>query len=325
MPPIERALWAAHLPPRFLVPSILRTLPSSSNTILARPSTSLLQRRTIYSTWDPNPKLNRFNHYPGRPALTTTKTAALRRKLDGDSLPHRTGVLAVKKGMSAVYLPDGTRKCCTVLQVDRNEVVSYKRRDVHGYWAVQIGAGHRQAKNVGRPMLGHFAASGVSPKRYLAEFPVRDEEGLMRSPLGSRIWADWFVPGTYVDTRSYTKGKGFAGGMKKWGWHGQDASHGVSKTHRQMGSAGGSQGSGSRVIPGKKMPGRMGNIRKTVQNLEILKVDKENGIILVSGPVAGNKGCIVKIQDAIKKPWPELPELEVIEEAEEAAAQTVTA
>jgi len=115
------------------------------------------------------------------------------------------------------------------------------------------------------------------------------------------------LEGQFVDTRSDCRGFGFAGGMKRHGFKGQPASHGNSKNHRTMGSSGGSQGSGSRVIPGKKMPGRMGGQQVTIQNLQILKVDTEKGIVVVNGCVAGPKGSIVKIQDAIKKPWPDAP------------------
>ena len=155
-----------------------------------------------------------------------------------------------------------------------------------------------------RPMRGHFAAHGVALKRHVAEFRVLDARGLPE--LGSIITADLFQEGQFVDVRANTKGKGFAGGMKRWGFSGQPASHGTSLTHRAMGSAGASQGSGSRVLPGKKMAGRMGGEQHTVQSLKVLKVDAENGIVVVNGAVPGPKYSIVKIQDAIKKPWPDV-------------------
>jgi len=220
-------------------------------------------------------------------------------------LPLRTGALAIKKGMTAIYDPaTAKRTACTVLQLDRCQVISHKRRDVHGYWAVQVGSGTKEAGNVTRPERGHYAANGVPLKRHVAEFRVKNEAGLPE--VGRIITADLFQEGQFVDTRATTRGMGFTGGMKRWGFSGQPASHGNSLAHRIMGSAGASQGSGSRVLPGKKMPGRMGGEQHTVQCLKVLKVDKENGIVVVHGAVPGPKKGIVKIQDAIKKPWPEV-------------------
>ena len=220
-------------------------------------------------------------------------------------MPLRTGALAIKKGMTAMYDPETAKRTpCTVLQLDRCQVTSHKRRDINGYWAVQIGCGTKEARNVTRPERGNFAAKGVPLKRHLAEFRVKNEEGL--PAIGSVVTADLFQEGQFVDARAVTRGMGFAGGMKRWGFSGQPASHGTSLTHRAMGSAGGSQGSGSRVHPGKKMPGRMGGEMHTVQNLKVMKVDAANGIVVVHGAVPGPKYGIVKIQDAIKKPWPEV-------------------
>jgi large subunit ribosomal protein L3 len=139
----------------------------------------------------------------------------------------------------------------------------------------------------------------------LAEFKVKDEKGLLA--VGQSIGPEWFLEGQFVDARANCRGMGWAGGMKKWGWSGQPASHGNSKTHRAMGSSGASQGSGSRVHPGKKMPGRMGGQQVTTQNVKVLKVDVEKGLVVLNGCIAGPDGCIVKLQDAIKKPWPVIP------------------
>ncbi|KAJ5191162.1 Translation elongation/initiation factor/Ribosomal beta-barrel [Penicillium cinerascens] len=248
-------------------------------------------------------KPSRFNVGPGLPVLESTSTAALRRK--ANSLPLRSGAIATKKGMTAVYDPEtGKRTPCTVLQLDRVEVVSHKTRQKHGYFAVQVGSGWKHPSNMTKSLLGHFSANGLSPKRHVFEFRVKDESGLL--PVGQSIQANWFQEGQYVDARSNTKGKGFAGVMKRHGFHGQDRSHGVSLTHRSLGSSGPGQGGGSRVYPGKKMAGNMGNTQNTVQNLKILKVDSETGVVVVSGAVSGPKGCTVRIQDAIKKPWPEV-------------------
>lgn len=225
-------------------------------------------------------KPSRFNVGPGLPVLESTSTAALRRK--ANSLPLRSGVIATKKGMTAIYDPEtGKRTPCTVLQLDRVEVVSHKTRQKHGYFAVQVGSGWKHPSNMTKSLLGHFSANGLSPKRHVFEFRVKDESGLL--PVGESIQANWFQEGQYVDARSNTKGKGFAGVMKRHGFHGQDRSHGVSLTHRSLGSSGPGQGGGSRVYPGKKMAGNMGNTQNTVQNLKILKVDPETGVVVVSG------------------------------------------
>ncbi|CAG8043412.1 unnamed protein product [Penicillium olsonii] len=250
------------------------------------------------------PKPSRYNVGPGLPILESSPEAALRRK--ANSLPLRAGAITIKKGMTAIFDPEtGKRTPCTVLQLDRVEVLSHKTVSKHGYYAVQVGAGWKHPRNVTKALLGHFSAHGSSPKRHIFEFRVKDEAGLL--PIGQSIEAGWFQEGQFVDTRSNTKGKGFAGVMKRHGFGGQDRSHGVSLTHRSMGSSGPGQGGGSRVYPGKKMAGNMGNTQNTVQNLKILKVDSANGIVVVSGAVSGPKGCVVRIQDAIKKPWPEVP------------------
>jgi large subunit ribosomal protein L3 len=223
--------------------------------------------------------------------------------------------------MTAIYYPEtGVRTPCTVLQVDRLQVVSHKTREKHGYFAVQMGSGWKHPSNVTRPVLGHFAGAGVAPKRHLAEFRVHGKEGLLE--VGKSIGPEWFLEGQFVDTRSNCRGMGFAGGMKRYGFKGQPASHGNSKNHRTMGSSGPSQGGGSRVHPGKRMPGNMGGQQVTVQNVRVLKVDSEKGLIVVNGCVAGPKGCIVKVQDAIKKPWPVIP-AGVLEGVKEVAAVTV--
>lgn len=194
---------------------------------------------------------------------------------------------------------------CTVLQLDQVQVVANKTREKHGYFAVQIGYGSRRPENISSPMLGYYEAKGVAPKEDLAEFMVRDEEGLL--PIGAQLRPTWFKKGQTVDVRGQSHGKGFAGGMKRHGFAGQEASHGNSKNHRTIGTTGPSQGSGSRVMPGKKMPGRMGNVWVTVQNLKVMQVDDELGIVLVSGPVAGPKGRLVKLQDAKKRKPPAGP------------------
>lgn len=252
-----------HLPPSFLLPRLTFGHVSKSG---------------IKSLSRPRP--NRFNRSQDLPLLESTTAAAIERK--AFTTPLRTGALATKKGMTAMYDTDtGRRFPCTVLQMDRVQVVSHKTRKENGYFAVQVGSGWKHASNVTRPLLGHFAGNGVSPKRHLVEFRVRDERGLLG--VGEMIGAAWFNEGQFVDAKANCRGMGFAGGMKRHGFKGQDATHGVSLTHRSMGSSGQSQGGGSRVLPGKKMPGRMGGQQVTTQNVKVLRVDAEKGIVVLNG------------------------------------------
>ncbi|KAH6683270.1 translation protein [Halenospora varia] len=299
--------WA-QLPPTFLLPDAF--LP-------------LTAKRTVtygWSTADRRRKPARFNQQTaGLPTLGQSPAAALERK--AKTTPLRTGALAIKKGMMALYDTEtGIRTPCTVVQLDRVQVVAHKTREKNGYYAVQMGAGWKHESNVTRPLLGHFEQAGVSPKRFMQEFRVKDESGLL--PVGTSIGPEWFLEGQFVDARANCRGMGFEGGMKRHGFHGQPASHGNSKTHRAMGSNGPSQGAGSRVHPGKKMPGNMGGQQVTVQNVKVLKVDAEKGILVLNGCIAGPKGCVVQLQDAIFKPWPVIPG--ALEGAKE-ALQTATA
>ncbi|KAI1354141.1 50S ribosomal protein L3 [Xylaria sp. FL0043] len=293
------ARWAAALTPASC---------SLTSRILITPNRTLLPRTAKrgvkygWSTAPPRSKPTRFNQVSaGLPAPTTGPAAALARK--AQSTPLRTGLVAVKKGVAAMYdTKKGTRTACTILQVDQCQVVAAKTRAKNGYWAVQLGCGYKTPGNTAAPQLGYYEAKGIAPKRHLTEFKVRGEEGLL--PVGVQLMPDWFKVGQFVDARSNSRGMGFAGGMKRHGFAGQGASHGNSKNHRTIGTSGPSQGGGSRVHPGKKMPGRMGNERVTLQNLRVLKVDNKLGIVVVKGHVAGPKGCIVKVSDAIKKDPP---------------------
>ena len=235
-------------------------------------------KRGIKSLFTPRP--NRFNRGQNLPILESTAAAALERK--AFTTPLRTGAIATKKGMTAMYdAITGRRYPCTVLQMDRVQVVAHKTRQRNGYYAVQVGSGWRHPSNITRPLLGHYAGNRVSPKKHLVEFKVHDERGLLG--IGEMIDAAWFQEGQFVDARANCRGMGFAGGMKRWGFKGQPASHGNSKTHRAMGSVGQSQGGGSRVLPGKKMPGRLGGQQVTTQNVKVLKVDVERGLVVLNG------------------------------------------
>ncbi|KAI5928266.1 translation protein [Camillea tinctor] len=301
MAPRLPARWATALT------STSSTTAAASQTLITPRQTLLLPRtakRGVKYGWNtapPRGKPTRFNQVTaGLPAPTTGPAAALARK--AQSTPLRSGVLATKKGVSAMFTQKGRRIPCTILQMDQCEVVAVKTRAKNGYWAVQLGCGNKTAANTTAPLLGYYESTGLPPKQHLSEFRVRDQNGLL--PVGIQMHPDWFKVGQFVDARSNSRGMGFAGGMKRHGFAGQEASHGNSKNHRTIGTTGPSQGGGSRVHPGKKMPGRMGNERVTIQNLRVLKVDNEMGIVVVNGHVAGPKGCVVKIADAIKKPPP---------------------
>ena len=275
MPAKVPVLLAIPLLPKFL-------LPRSFITASKVASKQQCRNFGIRSIQRPNP--SRFDRGPGLKGKLSSQKAALRRRIDADTLPHRTGALAIKRGMTSVFDPEtGVRTPCTVLQLDGAQVVAHKTKKQHGYNAVCVGCGSKAVKNTTLPMLGHYSAQGVAPKKHLHEFRVLDHKGLL--PVGEVIHADWFIPGQYVDARADCKGKGFQGVMKRWGMHGQDRSHGVSLAHRSLGSAGQGQGGGSRVYPGKKMAGNMGGQQVTQQNLRVVEVRREEGIVVVAGKI----------------------------------------
>ena len=213
----------------------------------------------------------------------------------------RSGLIAQKMGMTRVFTDSGEHVSVTVLKVDDCQVVDVRTTEKNGYSAVQLGAGAAKAKNVSKPMRGHYARSKVEPKRKLAEFRVSDDAMLN---VGDELTADHFVAGQMVDVAGISIGKGFAGGMKRHNFKGLEASHGVSISHRSHGSTGNSQDPG-KVFKGKKMAGHMGAERVTVQNLSVVRTDADQGLILVSGSVPGHKGAWVEISDAVKAALPE--------------------
>jgi len=213
----------------------------------------------------------------------------------------RTGVIARKLGMTRLFMDDGKQVPVTVLSMDNVQVVSQRTPDRDGYSAVQLGAGAAKAKNVTQPMRGHFAIAKVEPKRKVAEFRV-SEDNLV--PVGSEITAEHFLEGQLVDVVGTSVGKGFAGAMKRHNFGGLRASHGVSISHRSHGSTGQCQDPG-RVFKGKKMAGHMGDVRVTVQNLEVVRTDLDRGLIMVKGAVPGAKGGWVTVRDAVKVKAPD--------------------
>ncbi|OAN58427.1 50S ribosomal protein L3 [Sphingomonas sp. TDK1] len=208
----------------------------------------------------------------------------------------RTGVIAKKMGMTRLFQDDGRHVPVTVLALEGVQVVAQRTTDKDGYVAVQVGAGTAKAKNVAKPQRGHFGKAEVEPKAILCEFRV-EEDGLL--DVGAEISADHFVAGQLVDVSGRTQGKGFAGAMKRWGFGGLRATHGVSVSHRSHGSTGNRQDPG-RVFKNKKMAGHMGDRNRTQQNLEVVGTDAERGLIFVKGSVPGSKGGWLIVKDAVK-------------------------
>jgi len=208
----------------------------------------------------------------------------------------RTGVIAKKVGMTRLFQEDGRHIPVTVLALEDCQVVSVRTGEKDGYTAVQLGSGEAKQKNVAKPQREHFAKAEVPLKQKLAEFRVA-EDALV--DVGSTIAASHFVAGQLVDITGHTQGKGFAGAMKRWGFGGMRATHGVSISHRAHGSTGNRQDPG-RVFKGKKMAGHMGDRQRTQQNLEVVRTDDERGLIFVKGSVPGAKNAWLLVRDSVK-------------------------
>jgi large subunit ribosomal protein L3 len=213
----------------------------------------------------------------------------------------RTGVIAKKMGMTRLFQEDGRHVPVTVLALDNVQVVARKEAERDGYVALQLGAGTAKAKNVAKPQRGHFGKAEVEPKARVAEFVVAEDALL---DVGTELTADHYVAGQMVDIQGVTQGKGFAGGMKRWGFGGLRATHGVSLSHRSLGSTGQRQDPG-RVFKNKKMAGHMGAKNRTQQNLEIVRTDAERGLLFVKGSVPGHKGGWLLVKDAVKVARPD--------------------
>ena len=212
----------------------------------------------------------------------------------------RTGLIAKKLGMTRLFKDDGTHVPVTVLHLDEVQVVDNRTQERDGYTAVQLGWGTAKVQNVSQPNKGHFARVKVEPKKKLREFRV-SPDALLES--GQTLTAAHFVPGQKVDVCGVTKGKGFAGGMKRWNFRGLEASHGVSVSHRSHGSTGNRQDPG-KTFKNKKMAGHLGQERVTTLNIEVAAVDADRGLVMVCGAVPGSKGEFVTIRDAVKKARP---------------------
>ncbi len=208
----------------------------------------------------------------------------------------RCGLILKKLGMTRFFQEDGLSLPVTILKLEDTQVVNILKSENNGYNAIQIGTGIVKTKNIKKSIRGHYAKSKVEPKRFLKEFRVSPE---MFVDVGKTFSIKHFIIGQKVDVTGISIGKGFSGGMKRHNFSGLEATHGVSISHRSHGSTGNSQDPG-RVWKGKKMAGQYGNVKKTVQNLEIIQVDEENEIIYVKGSVPGSKNSYIVVKDALK-------------------------
>ena len=208
------------------------------------------------------------------------------------------GIVGRKVGMTRVFTDEGASLPVTVIEVEPNRVTQLKSAETDGYRAVQVTTGVRRSSRVTKPMAGHFAKAGVEAGRGLWEFRLDDGEGAELA-AGSEIKVDIFEAGQKVDVCGTSIGKGFAGTIKRHHFTMGDATHGNSLSHRAPGSIGQNQTPG-RVFKGKKMSGQMGNVRRTVQNLEVVRVDRERNLLLIRGAVPGHSGGRVIVRPAIK-------------------------
>ena len=213
-----------------------------------------------------------------------------------DKPDYAVGVIGRKSGMSRVFTDDGDSIPVTVIEVEPNTITQVKTLENDGYTAIQVTTGHRKANRVVKPLAGHFAKAGSEAGRGLWEFRTEGDLGL--NP-GVSIGVDQFEAGQKVDVSGTSKGKGFAGVIKRWNFSHQDNTHGNSLSHRAPGSIGQCQTPG-RVFKGKKMAGQMGNVRVTTQNLEVVRVDVDRNLLLIKGAVPGAAGGDVYIRPAVK-------------------------
>ncbi|WP_028452706.1 50S ribosomal protein L3 [Chitinilyticum aquatile] len=208
------------------------------------------------------------------------------------------GLVGRKVGMTRIFAEDGASIPVTVLDMSANRVTQIKSVETDGYNAVQLSFGVKKANRVNAAEAGHFRKAGVEAGRGLAEFRV-DAEKLAELKAGDQLSVEVFSVGQYVDVTGTTQGKGFAGAIKRHHFSSNRASHGNSRSHNVPGSIGQAQDPG-RVLPGKRMPGHLGNAKRTVQNLEVVRVDAERQLLLVKGAVPGSKGNDVMVRPSVK-------------------------
>lgn len=206
------------------------------------------------------------------------------------------GLIGRKRGMTRVFSEDGVSTPVTVIEVEPNRVSQLKTLEADGYNAIQVTVGERKASRVTKPQAGHFGKAQTAAGRKVAEFRVED---IAELELGAELKVDLFEAGQKIDISGITKGKGFAGVVKRYGFGGGDATHGNSLSHRAPGSIGQCQTPG-RVFKGKRMAGHMGDKKRTLQNLSVVRVDAERNLLLVKGSVPGATGSDVVIRPAVK-------------------------
>jgi large subunit ribosomal protein L3 len=210
----------------------------------------------------------------------------------------RAGLIAKKLGMTSMFSEQGQRLTLTLLQVDSCQVVGVRTLEKDGYSAVVVGATNAKPSRVSKPLRGVFAKANVEPKSKVKEFRVSEDNLL---DVGTELKPSHFAIGQHVDVTGISIGKGFAGGMKRWNFRGLEATHGVSVSHRSHGSTGQRQDPG-KTFKNKKMAGHLGHEQVTIQNLKVVAVDEEKGLLIVGGNVPGSKGGYVFIKDAVKRP-----------------------
>lgn len=206
------------------------------------------------------------------------------------------GLVGRKRGMTRIFTEDGVSTPVTVIEIEPNRISQLKTAETDGYNAVQVTVGERKASRVSKPQAGHFAKAESAAGRSMCEFTV---DSVADYELGSELKVDIFEEGQVIDVSGVTKGKGFAGVMKRYNFAGGDATHGNSVSHRSAGSIGMCQTPG-RVFKEKKMAGHMGDVKRTLQNLSVVRVDAERNLLLVKGSVPGAKGSNVVIRPAVK-------------------------
>ncbi|MEO9247622.1 50S ribosomal protein L3 [Citricoccus nitrophenolicus] len=206
------------------------------------------------------------------------------------------GLLGTKLGMTQVWDADNKLIPVTVVQAEPNVVTQLRNAEANGYASVQIAYGQIDPRKVTKPLAGHFEAAGVTPRRHVVELRTADSA---EYTLGQDVTVEVFEAGQKVDVVGTTKGKGFAGAMKRHGFSGVGASHGAHKNHRKPGSVGGASTPG-RVFKGQRLPGRMGAVRQTTQNLTLHGIDVEKNLLLIKGAVPGPRGRVVLVRTAVK-------------------------
>ena len=208
------------------------------------------------------------------------------------------GLIGKKQGMTRLFTPEGDSFAVSVVSVNPNTITQIKSVDVEGYNSVQVTTGEKKDKHVSKPLSGHYKKGSVAPGDGLWEFKVSNED-IENLEVGSKLNIDIFEEGQKIDVQGKSKGKGFAGTVKRWNFKMQDATHGNSISHRAPGSIGQCQTPG-KVWKGKKMSGHMGDAKKTIQNLKIASIDLENNLLLIKGAIPGPTGSNVVLKPAVK-------------------------